>query len=176
MFVSEAALTRCPTKLRQAIHPGHTEAPVIQTVHGRGYRFVAAVEVYTPDPAGRRPTAIVAPAPRYTPAQEHPVVRILEAAAVPTPVVGSAACHGVPTTGRGVGVFQCQATNRAARRSVQVWARALATVSAVRFSQQPHRTRFCGDAAALAATVSVPRRPEQGRHAPTRLRTWLPRS
>jgi DNA-binding winged helix-turn-helix (wHTH) protein len=42
-FVSEAALTRCIAKLRQAVQPDRPEAPVIQTVHGRGYRFVAKV-------------------------------------------------------------------------------------------------------------------------------------
>jgi len=43
-FVSEAALERCITIARRAVgDSGHTQH-TIQTVHGRGYRFVASVE------------------------------------------------------------------------------------------------------------------------------------
>jgi DNA-binding winged helix-turn-helix (wHTH) protein len=42
-FVSEAALTRCLAKVRQAVQAGRTRAPVIKTMHRQGYRFVAAV-------------------------------------------------------------------------------------------------------------------------------------
>jgi class 3 adenylate cyclase len=42
-FVSEAALTRCLAKVRQAVQAGHTGAPVIKTIHRQGYRFVAVV-------------------------------------------------------------------------------------------------------------------------------------
>ncbi len=42
-FVSESALTRCLAKVRQAVHADRAESPVIKTVHGHGYRFVAPV-------------------------------------------------------------------------------------------------------------------------------------
>ena len=40
-FVSEAALTRCLAKVRQAVQPEPTGTPIIKTVYGRGYSFVA---------------------------------------------------------------------------------------------------------------------------------------
>src|SRR5262245_5540022 len=42
-FVSEAALTRCLTKLRKVVQADRTAPPVIKTLHGQGYRFVADV-------------------------------------------------------------------------------------------------------------------------------------
>src|SRR2546426_7595006 len=44
-FVSEAALTRCLAKVRQAVQPESAGPPVIKTVYGRGYSFVAPVTV-----------------------------------------------------------------------------------------------------------------------------------
>lgn len=41
-FVSEAALTRCLAKVRKAIQPGCAGLPVIKTIYGHGYRFVAS--------------------------------------------------------------------------------------------------------------------------------------
>ena len=40
-FVSEAALTRCLTKLRKVVQADRTAPPVIKTLHGQGYRCVA---------------------------------------------------------------------------------------------------------------------------------------
>lgn len=48
-FVTDAALVRCLAKIRAAIQSGPHEAPVIRTVHGQGYRFVAPVTVYETD-------------------------------------------------------------------------------------------------------------------------------
>jgi DNA-binding response OmpR family regulator len=42
-FVSEAALTRCLAKVRKAVETGCAGLPVIKTIYGRGYRFVASV-------------------------------------------------------------------------------------------------------------------------------------
>jgi len=42
-FVSEAALTRCLAKVRQTVQPEPAAPPVIKTVYGRGYFFVAPV-------------------------------------------------------------------------------------------------------------------------------------
>jgi predicted ATPase/class 3 adenylate cyclase len=49
-FVSEAALTRCLTKLRKIVHSDPTAQPVIKTVPRRGYRFVAALTIHAPEP------------------------------------------------------------------------------------------------------------------------------
>jgi DNA-binding winged helix-turn-helix (wHTH) protein len=48
-FVSEAALNRCLTKVRQAVQTGRGGPPVIQTVRSRGYRIVVAVEMHPAD-------------------------------------------------------------------------------------------------------------------------------
>ena len=50
-FVSEAALTRCLAKVRKSVQPEPTGPPVIKTVYGRGYSFVAAVTVLPRDPS-----------------------------------------------------------------------------------------------------------------------------
>jgi DNA-binding response OmpR family regulator len=42
-FVSEAALTRCLAKVRKTVQPEPTGPPVIKTLYGRGYYFVAPV-------------------------------------------------------------------------------------------------------------------------------------
>jgi TOMM system kinase/cyclase fusion protein len=47
-FVSEAALTRCLTKLRKVVQANRTAPPVIKTLHGQGYRFVADVTLLPP--------------------------------------------------------------------------------------------------------------------------------
>jgi class 3 adenylate cyclase/DNA-binding winged helix-turn-helix (wHTH) protein/tetratricopeptide (TPR) repeat protein len=49
-FVTEAALTRCLTKLRKVVHGGLGDTPAIKTMHRQGYRFVIPVETLTPDP------------------------------------------------------------------------------------------------------------------------------
>ncbi|GIX48584.1 MAG: hypothetical protein KatS3mg131_2795 [Candidatus Tectimicrobiota bacterium] len=49
-FVSEAALTQCLAKVRRAVQPAGSAAPVIDTVYGQGYRFTAAVETAPPPP------------------------------------------------------------------------------------------------------------------------------
>src|SRR5215467_1118559 len=65
-FVSEAALTRCLMKVRKTVQPEPDGAPVIKTLYGRGYCFVAPVTVlpYAPSPpplaAAHEATPVVA--------------------------------------------------------------------------------------------------------------------
>jgi DNA-binding winged helix-turn-helix (wHTH) protein/class 3 adenylate cyclase len=40
-FVSDGALTRCLARIRKALGAGQDGSPMIKTVHGQGYRFVA---------------------------------------------------------------------------------------------------------------------------------------
>src|SRR5215475_7670429 len=49
-YVSDAALTRCLAKVRKAVEPESAGSLAIQTHYGRGYRFVAPVTVWPPDP------------------------------------------------------------------------------------------------------------------------------
>ncbi len=56
-FVSDASLTTCLRRVRQAIGQTRTSPPLIETLHRRGYRFVAEVTVLdkpspTPRPVG----------------------------------------------------------------------------------------------------------------------------
>jgi DNA-binding response OmpR family regulator len=44
-YVSEAALTRCLAKVRKTVQPEQANSPMIKTVYGRGYCFVAPVTV-----------------------------------------------------------------------------------------------------------------------------------
>ena len=54
-FVSESALTTRIKSLRQAVGDDGNRQSVIRTVHGRGYEFVAAVDVIdVPAPHHRR--------------------------------------------------------------------------------------------------------------------------
>jgi len=62
-FVSEAALTRCLTKLRKAVQADRTAPPVIKTLHGQGYRFVADVTLLSP---ASSPEAVAASEARDT--------------------------------------------------------------------------------------------------------------
>lgn len=57
--VSESVLPRCIAAARRAIGDDRTRQGLIQTVHGRGYRFIA--EVATPSPGG--PAEVVATDP-----------------------------------------------------------------------------------------------------------------
>ena len=50
-FVTDSALAHCLVKARQAAGDGGMTQQVIKTVHGHGYRFVAAV--VTRQPLGR---------------------------------------------------------------------------------------------------------------------------
>jgi DNA-binding response OmpR family regulator len=50
-FVSEAALTRCLAKVRKTVQPEPTGPPVIKTIYGRGYSFVAPVTVLSREPS-----------------------------------------------------------------------------------------------------------------------------
>ena len=50
-WVSEAALTRCLAKVRKAVEPGPAGSPVVQTIYGRGYCFVAPVTLESEAPS-----------------------------------------------------------------------------------------------------------------------------
>jgi DNA-binding response OmpR family regulator len=50
-FVSEAALTRCLAKVRKTVQPESAAPPVVKTVYGRGYRFVAPVTTLPHEPS-----------------------------------------------------------------------------------------------------------------------------
>src|SRR5262245_60654948 len=62
-FVSEAALTRCLSKLRKAVQTDGTAPPLIKTLHGHGYRFVADVTLLPP---ASSPEAVSSPDVRPT--------------------------------------------------------------------------------------------------------------
>ena len=50
-FVSEAALTRCLAKVRKTVQPEPAGPPVIKTLYGRGYCFVAPATVLSHEPS-----------------------------------------------------------------------------------------------------------------------------
>ena len=60
-FVSEAALERCIAVARRAVGDSGRRQRFIQTVHGRGYRFVAPVEECLDAPPGTAPPATPPP-------------------------------------------------------------------------------------------------------------------
>jgi len=62
-FVSEAALTQCLAKVRKTVEPASAGSPIIKTIYGRGYRFVAPVTVLPHDPV----LPLLPPAPDTTP-------------------------------------------------------------------------------------------------------------
>jgi DNA-binding winged helix-turn-helix (wHTH) protein len=60
-FVTESALTRCIVKARQAVQDDGVAQRVIKTVHGHGFRFVAAVDTHV-----HSATTNISPADRTT--------------------------------------------------------------------------------------------------------------
>ncbi len=77
-FVSEAALTRCLTKLRKVVQADRTAPPVIKTLHGQGYRCVADVTLLSPASSLE---AVASPEVRDTPASTAATL----AASLPSP-------------------------------------------------------------------------------------------
>jgi DNA-binding winged helix-turn-helix (wHTH) protein len=72
-FVSDAALERCITVARRALGDNGREQRCIRTLHGRGYRFVAAVAT-RPD-IEPRPLALASPlalSPLHIPSAAQP--------------------------------------------------------------------------------------------------------
>jgi DNA-binding winged helix-turn-helix (wHTH) protein len=61
-YVSDGALSRCLSRLRQALGHDRRASPIIETVHRRGYCFVAQVretaERTAPGPASSEPSAL----------------------------------------------------------------------------------------------------------------------
>jgi DNA-binding winged helix-turn-helix (wHTH) protein len=60
-FVGEATLTSCITALRKALGDDGRTPRFLRTLHGQGYRFVAAVEVQEPLLADTAPHALTPP-------------------------------------------------------------------------------------------------------------------
>jgi len=56
-FVSDAALTRCLAKVRKTVYSEPDGAPLIKTLYGRGYCFVAPVTVVPPAASPAIPAA-----------------------------------------------------------------------------------------------------------------------
>lgn len=80
--VTEAALSRCVMKARRAVDDEADDPAVILTVHGRGYRFIAAVEPIlerrgaarsAPEPEAGEPAADDTPARPAAEAPEPPL-------------------------------------------------------------------------------------------------------
>jgi len=80
--VSEAAMTVCIRELRQALEDDVQAPRFIETVRGRGYRFVARVTIADRSPTTRRAAAAVRPAPGSLPTGPPSVVY------PPVPLVG----------------------------------------------------------------------------------------
>jgi DNA-binding winged helix-turn-helix (wHTH) protein len=82
-FVSESALTRCLARVRHAVPAPPAAAPVIETQHRQGYRFVAEVTVLAqrPSPATGDPE----PSARATlQATTHSVQQVSPEPAIPS--------------------------------------------------------------------------------------------
>jgi len=67
-FVTASAPAHCIVKARQAVGDGGVAQRVIKTVHGHGYRFIAAVVTRQPETA----TPAVPPLPRPSMAEAGP--------------------------------------------------------------------------------------------------------
>ena len=61
--VSEAALTRCIARAREAIGDDGEQQRIVKTQHGRGYRFVAAVREQTLEPEAAPVATEAVPSP-----------------------------------------------------------------------------------------------------------------
>jgi predicted ATPase/class 3 adenylate cyclase/DNA-binding winged helix-turn-helix (wHTH) protein len=86
-FVSEAALTRCLTKLRKVVQADPTVPAVIKTLHSQGYRFVADVTRLSPVSALE---ASISSEVGETPAS--PVAPLVTSPPSPTPTSEPQAC------------------------------------------------------------------------------------
>src|SRR5207249_2238360 len=163
MFVSEAALTRCLAKIRQAVQAGRTDTPVIKTIHGQGYRFVAAVETQTVTPAlPAIPVTLPSPSHAPPPQREREAARATEAPLVALRSAGTASAHPAALV-----CPQCQTPNRAARQFCAACGHALwQPCPHCGFSNGPSE-HFCGGCGHdMAAIVPVP----------TEIRTGPPRA
>jgi predicted ATPase/DNA-binding winged helix-turn-helix (wHTH) protein len=75
-FVSESVLPRCVAAARKALADDSSAPKIIQTVHGRGYRFIASARTLEDAAAARAhgnlgTTSRTAPAPAATPAADR---------------------------------------------------------------------------------------------------------
>jgi predicted ATPase/class 3 adenylate cyclase/DNA-binding winged helix-turn-helix (wHTH) protein len=86
-FISDAALESAIRRVRQAIGDSGRAQQLIQTRHGHGYRFIAAVTVYPDARSGRDVEgALPPPAPATKPAQDR-------TDAIPPPVPPAVSAH-----------------------------------------------------------------------------------
>src|SRR5262245_13144517 len=60
-FIGEATLKSCIKEARRAVGDTGKAQRIIQTLHGRGYRFVAAVEEASESPPAEEARALLAP-------------------------------------------------------------------------------------------------------------------
>jgi DNA-binding response OmpR family regulator len=60
-FVSDAALSRCLAKVRQAVQPDQAAPPVIKTVYGQGYCCIASIATVEQQPLPPTPAAGATP-------------------------------------------------------------------------------------------------------------------
>lgn len=93
-FVSESSLTEAMGVLRQALGDSASQATFIQTVHRRGYRFVAPVRIEAQPGGATTPVAVPPPgpaAPEPDPAGRRPGRAVAIAAALATAVIAALA-------------------------------------------------------------------------------------
>jgi predicted ATPase/DNA-binding winged helix-turn-helix (wHTH) protein/class 3 adenylate cyclase len=84
-YISEATLSGCITAVRKAVGDTGREQRVIQTAHGRGYRFVAVVEERAPvEPEETAPPAAEAASP-VAPQPPEPMTAVPPAGLLPGP-------------------------------------------------------------------------------------------
>lgn len=71
-FISDATLNSCIMEARQAVGDTGQAQRIIQTLYGRGYRFVAAVELPSQEPPAAEPMATsTGPHDLGAPSQDH---------------------------------------------------------------------------------------------------------
>jgi DNA-binding winged helix-turn-helix (wHTH) protein len=84
-FVSDWALTRCLARIRKALGAGRDGSPMIKTVHGQGYRFIAPLTVDS-GAAVSRPELTAALSPAASVPDSAPVaLSLTEASGAPHP-------------------------------------------------------------------------------------------
>jgi DNA-binding winged helix-turn-helix (wHTH) protein/tetratricopeptide (TPR) repeat protein len=74
--VSESALSVCIRELRQALGDDARAPAFIETVRGRGYRFVAPVTIIDRPPAAPQAHVLARPTPGWAPRRAQPLARV----------------------------------------------------------------------------------------------------
>jgi predicted ATPase/DNA-binding winged helix-turn-helix (wHTH) protein/tetratricopeptide (TPR) repeat protein len=115
-FVTESALTSRIKSARQVIGDNGRDQQMIRTVHGRGYRFVAAIDA-DGDRTDRSPVAVR----RRLPVQTTPFVGRRDELRRIAELLGSAECRLLTITAPG-GMGKTRLAVEAAERSADVYA------------------------------------------------------